>query len=115
MAFNPDVKRLVVRERETGKHLPCVMCGKTYPLPDAIHIIDEKEWKKAIGHDSKDNGIPLCPNCHRVFDEVLRPYLFRALSKFGCNLLLESWKKSNKLGVTDLDLGLGKEPGEQSD
>jgi hypothetical protein len=32
MAFNPDVKRKIVRDKE-GNHLPCVMCGATYPLP----------------------------------------------------------------------------------
>ena len=105
MPFNPGVKRAVVRDK-TGKHLPCVMCGKTYPLPDAVHIVDEKEWKSKLGQDSKINGIPLCPNCHRVFDEVLRPYLHRALDKFGVNGLPNSWKKSNKITVTEQDLSL---------
>ncbi|MEK6805696.1 MAG: HNH endonuclease [Pseudomonadota bacterium] len=105
MPFNPSVKRLVVRDK-AGKHLPCVMCGKTYPLPDAVHIVDEKEWKSKLGQDSKINGIPLCPNCHRVFDEVLRPYLHRALSKFGSADLPITWKKSNKLAVTEQDLSL---------
>jgi len=41
------------------------------------------------------NGIPLCPNCHRVFDEVLRPYLYRALSAFGATGLPKSWTASN--------------------
>ena len=44
MAFNPREKRLVVRNKE-GNYKPCVMCGKTYPLPDAVHIIDEKEYE----------------------------------------------------------------------
>ena len=105
MPFNQGVKRLVVRDK-IGKHLPCVMCGKTYPLPDAVHIIDEKEWKSKLGQNSKINGIPLCPNCHRVFDEVLRPYLHRALEKFGTTNLPKTWKKSNKLSVTEQDMGL---------
>ena len=105
MPFNSRVKRLVVRDK-SEKHLPCVMCGKTYPLPDAVHIIDEKEWKSKLGQDSKINGIPLCPNCHRVFDEVLRPYLHRALDKFGVSGLPASWKKSNKITVTEQDLSL---------
>ena len=75
MAFNPDVKRKIVRRKivrnKEDEHLPCVMCGVTYPLPDAVHIIDEKEWKERVGCDRQVNGIPLCPNCHRVFDEVL--------------------------------------------
>ena len=80
------------------------MCGTGYPLPDAVHIIDEKEWKAKLGSDRQSNGIPLCPNCHRVFDEVLRPYLHRALKAFGG--VPESWKKSNKIIVTEEDLGL---------
>jgi predicted restriction endonuclease len=106
MAFHSDVKRKIVRDRKTGKHHPCVMCGATYPLPDAVHIIDEKEWKAKLGSDRQTNGIPLCPNCHRVFDEVLRPYLFRALHEFGVTGLPNSWKKNNKLTVTEEDLGL---------
>lgn len=46
MPFNQGVKKLIVIDRITGKHRPCVMCGKTYPLPDAVHIIDQQEWKK---------------------------------------------------------------------
>jgi predicted restriction endonuclease len=106
MAFNPDVKRKIVRDRKTTKHHPCVMCGTAYPLPDAVHIIDEKEWKAKLGCDRQANGIPLCPNCHRVFDEVLRPYLHRALKEFGVTGLPESWQKNNKITVTEGDLGL---------
>lgn len=98
MPFNHGVKRLIVRDK-SGKRLPCVMCGRTYPLPDAVHIIDEKEWKGEIGHDSKVNGIPLCPNCHRIFDEELKPHLYKALSQYGCTNLPEGWKKSNKQSV----------------
>ena len=100
MAFNPKVKKLIVRDKKTKDYLPCVMCGKTYPLPDAVHIIDEMEWKEKNNTDSKDNGIPLCPNCHRVFDEELRPCLYRALVKYGCKDLPKSWSKSNKITVT---------------
>lgn len=105
MPFNSSVKKLIVRDK-CGERLPCVMCGKTYPLPDAVHIVDEKEWKAKLTQDSKINGIPLCPNCHRVFDEVLRPYLFRALKKFGTTSLPNCWKKSNKLSVTEQDIDL---------
>jgi lysyl-tRNA synthetase class I len=58
------------------------------------------------GHDSKDNGIPLCPNCHRVFDEVLKPFLYRALIKYGCQNLPKGWSKSNKIRISERDLGL---------
>ncbi len=106
MAFHQGVKKLVVRDKKTNEHLPYVMCGKRYPLPDAVHIIDEKEWKEKLHQDSKINGIPLCPNCHRIFDEVFRPYLYRALKKFGCIGLPASWSKNNKITVTDQHLDI---------
>jgi hypothetical protein len=68
--------------------------------------IDKKEWKAQVGSDRQANGIPLCPNCHRVFDEMLRPYLHRVLDKLGVTGLPKSWRKSNKLTVTEQDLGL---------
>lgn len=34
------------------------MCVADYPFPEAVHIIDQKEWKIKYGTDSKDNGIP---------------------------------------------------------
>jgi hypothetical protein len=50
--------------------------------------------------------MPLCPNCHRIFDEVLRPSLFSALNEFGAQGLPKCWSKNNKLTVSDQDLGL---------
>lgn len=106
MPFNLEIKKKIVCDRETGEHLPCLMCGRRYPLPDAVHIIDEKEWKEKAGCDRQLNGIPLCPNCHRVFDEVLRPYLYRALKEFGSRDLPMSWHKNNKLTVAAKGLNL---------
>jgi hypothetical protein len=37
------------------------------------------EWKDRLGSDRQSNGMPLCPNCHTVFDESLRPRLYMAL------------------------------------
>jgi hypothetical protein len=110
MAFNAGVKKLIVTDPKTKRHLPCVMCGSIYPMADAVHIVDEKEWVRQIGHDSKKNGIPLCPNCHRVFDEILRPYLYRALEAFGSRGLPRSWKQNNKLTVVDHNIISGKTP-----
>jgi predicted restriction endonuclease len=100
MPFNPDTKRKIVRGKD-GNHLPCKMCGITYPPPDAVHIIDEKEWKQKKKSDLQCNGIPLCPNCHRVFEEYLRPKLFNALKEFGVEGLPKCWRKNNK--ISDLD------------
>jgi predicted restriction endonuclease len=112
LAFNPEIKAKIVRDRKTSEHLPCVMCGTRYPLPDAVHIIDEKEWTARVGSSRQSNGIPLCPNCHRVFDEVFRPYLYRALAEFGAKELPECWAKNNKISVTDKHLDVG-EPAEE--
>ena len=80
------------------------MCGKTYPLPEAAHIVDCVEWKKTVGPESKDNGFPLCPNCHKVYDDVLRPYLAKALEKFGTNNLPKCWSKRRRVHITDSNL-----------
>ena len=100
-AFNPDVKAKVVRDRETNEHLPCLMCGTLYPLPDAVHIIDKKEWRSRVQSDRQVNGMPLCPNCHRIFDEVLRPRLAAALHEFGTQGVPECWSRNNKLLVSN--------------
>jgi hypothetical protein len=99
-AFNPGVKAKVVRDA-AGAHLPCVMCGTRYPEPDAVHIIDKEEWCGRVGMDRQTNGMPLCPNCHRIFDEVLRPRLAVALREFGVQGLPECWSRNNKLSPPD--------------
>ena len=109
MAFNQNVKRLIVRNKD-GVYKPCVMCGTTYPLPDAVHIIDEKEWKAAIGHDSKINGMPLCPNCHRIFDDVLKPYIFESFKEYGVKNMPLGWSKNNKVtDISNINLEIGEE------
>jgi len=100
MAFNPDIKRKIVRDKK-GDYLPCLMCGARYPLPDAVHVVDEQEWKSKLKCDRQINGIPLCPNCHRVFDQELRPRLFRSLEAFGVNGLPKTWKANNKIRVME--------------
>jgi len=103
-AFNPEVKAKIVRDRITGEHLPCVMCGTRYPLPDAVHIIDKEEWCFRVRVDRQVNGMPLCANCHRIFDEVLRPRLAAALREFGAQGLPECWGRNNKLSVADQEV-----------
>jgi len=70
---------------------PCEWCGWKGAGRDAAHIIDEvkgaNEW----------NAISFCPNCHRIFEDILRPKLYKALEKFGATQLPKSWSKSNKL------------------
>jgi len=94
MPFNPQVKAKIVKK--DGEYVPCIMCGRTFPPPDAAHIIDEKEWKKTRGNDSQINGLPLCKTCHTVFDDYLRGRLYKALEGFGAKGLPNSWKDSPK-------------------
>jgi predicted restriction endonuclease len=100
MPFHPDTKRRIVRDRD-GKHKPCAMCGRSFPPPDAAHIINSKEWKKKKLMDSQVNGMPLCKTCHTVFDDYLRPKLYKALKEFGVKRLPQSWKNSLKRQIKD--------------
>jgi ssDNA-binding Zn-finger/Zn-ribbon topoisomerase 1 len=69
---------------------PCEWCGWTAGRRHAAHIIDE-------GKERDWNAISLCPNCSTVFDEVVRPALYRALKEWGATNLPESWSRDNKL------------------
>ena len=100
VAFNREIKNGIVKDKN-GNNKPCAMCGKTYPLPEATHIIDKKEWKDKKGKDSKINSIPLCPNCHKIFDEVLKPCLYSALKEYGVKELPVGWSKNNKILVSN--------------
>lgn len=72
------------------------MCGRHDVARDAAHIIDEHNGTG--GHADGDwNALSLCPTCHRVFDETLRPKLYRALAQFGAAPLPPSWEQSNKV------------------
>ena len=74
---------------------PCEMCGTTHVARHAAHIVDER---KDHGGPIDWNALSLCPNCHTIFDEKLRPKLCRALAEHGVSGLPASWSKSNKLG-----------------
>lgn len=85
MAFSPSQKRSIKAPKE------CLMCSHKRPL-DAVHIIDEMA-KPSV------NGIYLCKNCHSAFEDILRPYLYKALQAFDVksNGLPPSWARSNKI------------------
>jgi len=81
------------KNRKAAKKItakPCLICGWHAGRRFACHIIDEMDKPEV-------NGISLCPNCSTVFDEVLRPLLYRALKEYGCEGLPVSWSKDNKL------------------
>lgn len=72
---------------------PCEWCGWDAGRRFACHIIDEV---KSLG-DGRWNAISLCPNCSTVFDEVIRPKLYKALSEYGSKGLPKSWMNDNKM------------------
>jgi predicted restriction endonuclease len=85
------------KKRRIAKN-PCQWCGWQAARRDVAHIIDEKDWKnRKVRPDCVENLISLCPNCHHSFDEVVRPILHNALSKFGVTNLPHSWEKDNKI------------------
>lgn len=98
------MRHKIARDPKSKEPRPCTMCGTRYPSPDAAHIIDRSEWKEKRNFDRQSNGMPLCPNCHRVFDEFLRPRLYVALKEFGATGLPGGWQKSNKVSRR-IDLG----------
>jgi predicted restriction endonuclease len=79
--------------KRTGAH-PCEWCGWQSARRDAAHIIDE-------GPETDANALCLCPNCHRVFEEKIRPKLHVALADWMANhhRLPRSWECDNKLSV----------------
>jgi predicted restriction endonuclease len=90
------VKNRKKRNRIAEK--PCQWCGWRAARRDVAHIIDESDWKnRKGGPHCEENLISLCPNCHHSFDEVIRPILYKALSKFGAKRLPNSWKRDNKM------------------
>ena len=81
------------RDRAKAKKIasqPCEWCGWHAGRRHAAHIIDEMEHPEW-------NALSLCPNCSTVFDEKIRPKLYKALHEFGATGLPESWKKDNKM------------------
>ena len=94
MAFRPLTKKQILQR--DGER--CVICGAQFA--DAVHIIDPRDWKNKNNPKLAQqpiNGITLCPNCHRAFDDRLRPYLHKALKAFGLKNLPKTWETSNKL------------------
>ena len=71
----------------------CEWCGWQAGRRNAAHIIDE------IKNAGKGqwNALSLCPNCAAVFDEIIRPKLYRDLKEYGASGLPESWRKDNKI------------------
>ncbi len=94
MAFkNRGLAKRVARQ-------PCRWCGWKAGRRFAAHIIDE-------GPERDWNAISLCPNCSTVFDEVVRPDLYRALKGYGATKLPGSWSKDNKLSARRADAVYG--------
>jgi len=83
------------RARKRVVERPCDMCGRNDVDRDAAHIVDEQNGTGG-SVDGDWNALSLCPTCHRVFDDKLRPKLYRALARCGAIRLPASWEQSNK-------------------
>ena len=71
--------------------LPCEWCGWQAGPRHATRIIDE------ISGSQNWNAVSLCPNCAAMFDDKIRPKLYKALSEYGTTNLPKSWQRSNKI------------------
>jgi hypothetical protein len=78
---------------KTSSSKPCQWCGWEVGRRHAAHIIDEF---KTAGK-GQWNALSLCPNCHTIFDDVIRPKLYAALKEYGVTGLPNSWKKDSKI------------------
>src|SRR5262249_20269262 len=90
------INMAVFKNRRAAKAIaakPCELCGWQAARRHAEHIIDEI---KSAG-DGRWNALSLCPNCATIFDDVIRPKLYRALTEYGATNLPPSWKKDNKI------------------
>ena len=84
---------MAFKNRKLAKRVgarPCDWCGWSAGRRFASHIIDE-------GAEADWNALSLCPNCSTVFDEVIRPKLYKALCNYGAKGLPGSWSKDNKM------------------
>jgi hypothetical protein len=94
---NDDTRNMAAfKNRKAVKRIAerhCEWCGWSSGRRHCCHIVDEVK-----GHPEW-NAISLCPNCHYVFEEKVRPLLYRALLEYGATGLPHSWSKDNKLSV----------------
>ncbi len=98
---------MAVKNRNKKRRIaqkPCQWCGWQAGRRDVAHIIDEGDWEDKP--DREENLISFCPNCHRSFEDVVRPLFYKALQKFGVTNLPDSWKKDNKKSNVGLSPGL---------
>lgn len=73
---------------------PCKWCGNAVVNRNASHIVDEASNEV---RDKEDNLINLCPNCHALFDEVIKPTLFRAITLYSGGKVPSSWKVCSRV------------------
>lgn len=93
---------MALKNRRAAKRVaakPCEMCGTQHVPRHAAHVVDEVKGSGTAA-DGDWNALSLCPNCHSLFEDVLRPKLYKALVKSGARNLPGSWEKSNKLSLT---------------
>ena len=65
----------------------CEMCGHGVKIRQKAHIVAE-------GKKAGDNLLMLCPSCHMMFDNHVKPKIFKSLKQIGVKNLPGSWEKS---------------------
>jgi 5-methylcytosine-specific restriction endonuclease McrA len=74
----------------------CRVCHGTWAL-QAAHIIPRSRIKPGLGEDAR-NIVPLCPDCHKAYDEGgfdLLPYLSHEEQAYAVGLvgLFEAYRR----------------------
>jgi hypothetical protein len=96
-----------IKKQYREAHLYCEYCGWREGAIDVHHILQIKDFDNEADYHLADNMICLCPNHHRVFEE-LRKKDFNAYNK-----LISIIRSDIEVGMTDKQLD--KQPGQLSD
>lgn len=64
----PPKRDWTAARRKVDLEGSCRVCHSTWAL-QAAHIIPRSRVKPGIGEDAR-NIVPLCPDCHKAYDEL---------------------------------------------
>lgn len=86
-ACNPGVKKRVVTNPKIGEGWSVCCAGALTDVRHGAHDPQEGVGLAGSATTAKERNPALRPNCHSVFDETMRPFLYRALGEFGVKLV----------------------------
>jgi len=79
----------------------CEMCGNYVAIRQNAHIV-------ADAGRARINILKLCPSCHVMFDDRLKPRLYKALNAAGVTNLPKNWEKSYHLQAIEASMASPK-------